>query len=111
MALANFFDKASLGLSQILKGCDRNELERLLWDRTVGIFYDENASTSKEGRATLDLTVRLLARLYPKIRIESTYANELKDQLAALAKSINPVIDITDVEAGLEEIREEEKTL
>lgn len=94
MAIANFFDKVTLGLSQILKNLDTSKLNDFLESKCIGIFYDENAITSKEGRYTLDMIVRLLSRLYPIISIQSHVENDFSINLTKLAQSINPEIEI-----------------
>lgn len=94
MAVANFFEKVTLGLSQILNGYDISELNEFLESKCIGIFYDESAINTKEGRYTLDMLVRLLSRLYPKIIIQSNFENDFNVCLFSLAKSINPQIEI-----------------
>ncbi|MBN8675447.1 MAG: E2 ligase fold family C protein [Chitinophagales bacterium] len=98
MALANFFEKITLGISQILKGYNPSQMEAALNSQRIGIFFDENGANSKEGRSTLDLVIRLVARLFPVIQIECSHSNQLVDDLKLLAKSINPVIEITESE-------------
>lgn len=96
MALANFFDKSALAASQILTNYDRSDFERNLNESPVEVAYDHAAVSSAEGKATLEMTMNLLARLYPKVIIteigmgESTH----KKVLEAIALSINPLIDI-----------------
>jgi len=94
MAIANFFDKVTLGLSQILKGYDITQLTEFLESKYIGVFYDESAVVTSEGRYTLDMLIRLLSRLYPKIVIQSNFNNNFEFCLIELAKSINPKIEI-----------------
>lgn len=101
MALAPFFDKAALAASTVLQGFDRESFATLLDSQVVEIAYDANAASSREGRVALELTTNLLARLYPRIRftaIEHAGENIARD-LAALARSINPHIDIMNDDA------------
>ena len=97
MALANFFDKAALGAAKILKGFDRNAFESVLNKHQVGIVFDANGGASLEGRITLDLLVRLLARLYPNLQIiDSQLSNPtLAKELEVCAISINPEINLS----------------
>jgi len=96
MALANFFDKISLGASQILEGFDRQEFERILVSQYVLLYFDDEAVSTAEGKATLDLSVRLLARLYPNLQIVNNGTQEGVSTLKALAISINPNINLEE---------------
>lgn len=97
MALANFFDKAALGAAKILKDFDRTAFESLLDKHQVGIVFDKIGGVSSEGKATLDLLVRLLARLYPNLQIiDSQLSNPaLVKELEECAISINPEINLS----------------
>lgn len=98
MAIANFFDKAALAASQVLNNFDRRQFEETLSAHPVGLAADAAAVSSREGVLALDLSVRLLARLYPRL-VLSPLAREAAgrmDELAAIARSINPEIEITD---------------
>lgn len=100
MPLANFFDKISLSASQRIKGYDRSSFEEKLLANCVGIVYGANGCETSEGRAALDLTVRIFCRLYPNIVFVDiakdtssiTYTNQLK----SLATEINPEINCGD---------------
>lgn len=96
MALANFFDKLALAASQILQGYDRTEFENRLSRSAIEIAFDGNAVKSNEGKATLELTIRILARLYPKIALTQLEPNviDYKQQLTYLAQAINPEIEL-----------------
>jgi hypothetical protein len=65
MALANFFDKAALAASQVLRGFDRAAFQQQLEGSPVLLVFDGAAVASPQGRATIDLSARLLGRLYP----------------------------------------------
>lgn len=98
MALANFFAKNSLSVAQQIKSYDRSTFEKKLLGINIAIAYGENATGTSEGRCTLDLLVRILARLYPNIQLvnlevnenSETFTNELKNT----ALKINPAIDL-----------------
>jgi len=94
MALANFFDKSALAASQVLNGYDRSVFEARLLNSPVEIAFDEQAVSTDEGKATLELTVRLLARLYPEIVLSGLAIenSEHVTRLRELAQSINPAI-------------------
>lgn len=100
MGMGNFFDKAALGAAQILKGFDRKNFEEILMNQRIGIVFDKVAAESHEGRATLDLLVRLTARLYPNLQIINLNDNNVKllKKLEECAKSINPEINLSKSE-------------
>src|ERR1051326_8490754 len=96
MSLANFFDKAALGASSILKGFDRLRFAESLSSKSIGICFDSEAAESSEAKVALDLTVNLLARLYPKLAIHSIGepARNFEQALIRLAQEINPPLEI-----------------
>jgi hypothetical protein len=100
MALANFFDKAALGAAQVLKAFDRKSFEQILKQNKIGIVFDNIAVRSHEGRATLDLIVRLTARLYPDLQIIdiSNENSEYQKKLEECALLINPAINLSKSE-------------
>ncbi|RWB39739.1 MAG: hypothetical protein EOQ46_26245 [Mesorhizobium sp.] len=61
----------------------------------IGVAFDEQAC-STEGKASLDLLVRLLSRLYPSICFlpAGEAAESLAKVLANLARSINSQITL-----------------
>ncbi|MBD9507924.1 E2 ligase fold family C protein [Ensifer sp. ENS07] len=95
MALANYFSRAATAASQVLQGFDAKHFEGLLNGLVIGIAFDQQAC-STEGRASLDLLIRLLARLYPTICFLPTgdEARELAKSLGSLARCINKNISI-----------------
>jgi hypothetical protein len=62
----------------------------------IGLTFDESAANPPEGQTTLDLAVRLLARLYPAIAINpvGSAADDLATRLRALALGINDQIEM-----------------
>lgn len=103
MALADFFGRAALAASQVLSEYERTAFEDVLNSSVVGVSFDDGVAGSFEGRTTLELTVNLLARLYPRLAIVAggSAAEEMVEDLLSLARSINPKID---VETGLERV-------
>ncbi|MER8700365.1 E2 ligase fold family C protein [Mesorhizobium sp. M1273] len=101
MALASYFGRAATAASQVLQGFQTKDFEQLLNGLVIGIAFDETACSS-EGRASLDLAVRLVARLYPNICFlpEGDEAKKLARSLSALARSINGQIDIVRPRVG-----------
>lgn len=100
MALANFIDKAALNASQVLKNFDRESFEGILQSHVIEISFDKNAVETLEGKCSLDLLTRLVARLYPKIKFRSINIddNTQYECLVDLAKRINPEIEISGLE-------------
>lgn len=93
MALAEYFNRAAVAAAQILQGFDEEMLRQRLQARIIGLAVGPQADTS-EGRALVDITIRLLARLYPHLVI--TAPEPWRDELIQLARRINPSIDIDD---------------
>ncbi|MES2680879.1 MAG: E2 ligase fold family C protein [Bacteroidota bacterium] len=101
MALAEYFSKDLLAISQALKKGSVQEFESTLNKTVIGIAFD-NEIEKREGKAAIELTVRLLSRLYPKINF--IYSGDLKgsgDELIKLSKAINSKIEITDEKPSL----------
>ncbi|MDO8717006.1 MAG: E2 ligase fold family C protein [Dehalococcoidales bacterium] len=65
----------------------------------MGLAVGEGVGQAAEGVALADLSIRLLARLYPRLQIDAPI--DMKERLATLAQSINPKIDLVDDEAHL----------
>jgi len=100
MAFANFFDRTVTAASQVLSNFNLDTYKVTLSGHQIGLCFDESAATSPEGRATLEMCVRILARLYPAIVIAGvgSEAEALGKELAALAIAINDRIDLpTDI--------------
>jgi hypothetical protein len=93
VARADFFDRSAVSVSQLLGGYDAEAIDKILEAADVGIAVTDPSAQSPEGQALLDLAVRLLARLYPALTF-SVDADGLAEELAELARSINPAIEI-----------------
>lgn len=105
MAFAPFFDRTRQSVGQALRGLGADDLERRLMDVVVTVAFDASAEVSGEARHTLDLAVRLAARLYPRIRFLPLHGGgELAGTLATLSKAINPNITIEGSAEGGREI-------
>lgn len=98
MAIANFFDKILLGASQLLKDLDQLNFDQILARVTIHIHFDESTETNKEGRLTVDMLVRLLCRLYPRLTIKAPESSKYRDEMEKLAIAINPLIDLNKPE-------------
>lgn len=95
MSLASYFGRTATAASQVLQRFDTKEFEGLLNGLIVGIAFDDEAC-SGEGRASLDLLVRLMSRFYPTVCLMpmGTEAKKLARSLGSLARSINGQITI-----------------
>jgi hypothetical protein len=96
MALAKFYEKAALAASHVLRGFDEKTFTQKIAAKRVAVYFDESAERSTEGKWTLELTVNLLARLYPKISIISKTGSSIAT-LSDLARRINPQIEIESI--------------
>jgi len=95
MGLAPFFDRARQSAAQVLCDFDTASFEKRLYAVVVVLAFDTQAATSVEGLAALDLAARMIARLYPRVRVrpldgDGAYA----DELVELMRSINPEIEV-----------------
>lgn len=98
MAVANFFEKAAMGASQILNGVDAETLSARLEDTIITVAFDASAVASSEGRLTLELCVNMLARFYPVLHLLPLDDDSKKDgsRLKELATAINPEIEFAN---------------
>lgn len=99
MALAEYYGRAALAAAQVIAGFDEDAFRGILESTTVGLAVDEGVEESSEGGALADLSIRLMARLYPRLQIDAPI--DVKERLATLAQSINPKIDLVEGEAQL----------
>lgn len=93
MAIAEYFSRNALAISQVVSGLDESKLASILNQTCVCITIGKDGN-GKEGRALLDLLVRLLARLYPRILFRGDQESELLDGASNLASRINPCLDL-----------------
>ena len=93
MALADYFGRSALAAVQILEGFNEETFLERLRATPVGLAFDEKAQ-GPQAEALLDLSVRLLSRLYPTLAIHgpAEQARHLRD----LAQEINPEIAFVD---------------
>jgi hypothetical protein len=96
MALANFFGKTALAASQVLRDFDLVEFRQRLESAPVLLAFDAAAVASPQGRATIDLSARLLGRLYPYVVVEALDegAAGYVQSTQLLLQRINPNIDL-----------------
>lgn len=101
MAFAPFFDRAQQSASQVIRDFNAETFKRRLSEVTVVLAYDVHAAASAESRTALDMAARLTARLYPRVAVQGPTEDEgLATQLLDLMRSINPEIEVVDVNDG-----------
>jgi hypothetical protein len=98
MALADYFERNAQAAAALIQGFDAALLASKLQGEVIGVAVDESVELSVEGQAAIDLTIRLLARLYPTMAFcgIGTVRPAYVDSLRSLARSINPKIDLVD---------------
>lgn len=92
MALAEFFDRIGDSAAQVLGTDDREALAARLEECAITIAFDKRVNTT-EGSASLDMLVRLLARLFPRLAFQSLDGTTAEWAME-LAKAINPRIEL-----------------
>lgn len=105
MARADYFNRSVQAAFQILGDFDQEVFLRKVDAHRVAIAFDSSIRTA-EGSAAADLTIRLLARFYPKIAIvplDST-AQRVVPKLERLALEINPKIAVIHDFNGVKDI-------
>ena len=96
MALADFFSRDVVAISQVLQGFQTDAFVEKLKSVRVAIAFGEEAATSRDGRELLDFLVRLAARLYPSLTfVTIPAADQFAAELTALACNINPNIEVS----------------
>ena len=97
MALADYFQRNAVAAAQVIAGFDEGAFRGQLSATRVGLGFGREAASSPEGRALLDMTVRLLARLYPVLDVRvAAGADAAAGEIADLARAINPRIELTE---------------
>ena len=94
MAIPDYFKRNAIAISQAISGLDEQRLESSLSKVCICITIGRDAS-GNEGRAIVDLLVRLLARLYPTITFRAEQDQDFADEASALASRINPRIGLS----------------
>ena len=94
MAIPDYFGRNAVAISQALSGLDEERLKSTLSEVCIGVTIGQDAN-GYEGRAILDLLVRLLARLYPTITFRAAQDTDIAEEASALASRINPRIELS----------------
>src|SRR5579864_4291419 len=98
MAIADYYARNALAASQILGGFDEQRIRTVLDNVRVGVAIGEDVRECSEGRALLDLVIRLLARVYPTLVVRSGSAEQSEaDAAMNLARQINPNIEFASI--------------
>jgi hypothetical protein len=96
VSLADYHLRSAMAASQVLTDFDQSAFISRLADSTVGIQFGPDAAASPEARAVLDLLVRLISRLYPRLVLRGRAPSSLVGELVSLACNINPNIEIVE---------------
>lgn len=96
MALAEYFNKNQQAASLLLKGIDPELFQSVLEKVVIGIAFDAAAVSTAQGRAAIDLTIRLAARLYPTLSFVALddKAMSYAATCTTLAQAVNPAIEL-----------------
>jgi molybdopterin/thiamine biosynthesis adenylyltransferase len=89
MALADYFHRSAVAASQVVAGFDEEAIRDRL--QTVHLGVSVGDAETSQGQHLLDMTVRLLARLYPTLVLDG----DTNGTAATLAREINPNIELT----------------
>jgi hypothetical protein len=89
MGLADYFHRSAVAAAQVLSGFDEDAISQRLEQTSIEMNIDN--AESPEVKSLVDLSVRLLARFYPKLRFSGSA--DFSKQVE-LAKGINPNIEI-----------------
>src|SRR5579884_2772609 len=91
MGLADYYSRGALAASQVLNGFDEARFRARLEETAIGIAFTDDV-VAPEGEALVELLVRLLARLYPRLALVGPAV--AVDRFSELAQRINPLVDI-----------------
>jgi ThiF family/Prokaryotic E2 family C len=101
MALAPYHRRAAVAAAQILEGFDEQRFADAL-SAPIGLSFGPDSTSTAEGGALLDLTTRILARLYPIIELRaSEHAEAERQRLEESARRINPDIEFAEAKLGI----------
>jgi hypothetical protein len=105
VARADYFDRAVQAAFHVLDDLDQPSFLKKVDRHRVAVAFDSSA-LSVEGEAAVDMTIRLLARFYPKIAIIplDEIAQLRLSAYKTLAHSINPKIAILEHARGVKDI-------
>jgi hypothetical protein len=80
----------------------QSALSRNNQSRSKAIGFDDAGVGTQESRWLLEMTVNLCARLYPKLALAPSGedAASFAQEMEALARGINPLIEFVSVEAA-----------
>ena len=99
MALADYYERSALAAAQVLSGFDREAFATRLEEKPIGLALDADAADSPEGAALVEMALRLLSRLYPRIYLAGPAPGV--DTNRQLAAEINPNIEISETAPDL----------
>lgn len=95
MSTGRFFERIYAAVGRHL-AVDRETLDTRLAGVVAGLRCGAEASAPGNERWIAELAVNLMARLYPRLSVAAPPS--VADELAAIARAINPAIDLVDAE-------------
>jgi hypothetical protein len=95
MALADYYRRNVLAASGSILGLNEDTYVNRMSEVQVGLAFSSGVWSSVEGRTLLELLVRLMARVYPRLILHTDVHGPATDRLARLARAINPAIQCT----------------
>lgn len=95
MALADYFHRSAVAIAQVLDGYDETAIREKLAATCVGLVLPDEDRDGAEQAALIDMSTRLLARLYPQLSIQGG-STARRESVTALARAVNPAIELVD---------------
>jgi Prokaryotic E2 family C/ThiF family len=93
VALADYYARGAVAASQALQGGFEDTRFRAMLEATpLAIGFGEDANATVEGKALLDLTIRLAARLFPALQLDG--GDAAVASAGELTRAINPNIEL-----------------
>ena len=90
MAIADYYKRSAVAIAQVVAGFDEKSIRKRLDGISIELVLSPGDAHKPEALSALDLSVRLAARLYPKIAV--TAPTSIRKRFNELASRINPNI-------------------
>lgn len=97
MSLAKYFSKDLLAIRQVLGHGSLEKFEQLLNSHVIEIAFDDEVNKS-EGGMMLDILVRLLSRLYPRMKFTYLGKGDMSAVIEDCLKKVKSINSLVEVE-------------
>lgn len=99
MAFPYYFSRNLDSARDLLSGMQSDAFKKRLEAERIGIAIDRSVAASAEGQCALDLVLRLVGRLYPRVILAAldTVSKANLTASARMLRELNPSIEIGDV--------------